>query len=133
MAPKPRRERSSRSSISVPAGRRRLGEIHRQAAAPDRQNGAKPPYGRGSSDWTDQCVVISPKLWARATACARFSEPSLMNMCLTCDFTVSGVMASERAIFLLERPWAMSLRIATSRALRESVSLDLGLGAAADW
>jgi hypothetical protein len=59
----------------------------------------------GSSDWTDQCVVISPKLWARATACARFSEPSLMNMCLTCDFTVSGAMASERAISLLERPW----------------------------
>jgi hypothetical protein len=63
----------------------------------------------------DQCVVISPKLWARATACARFSEPSLMKMCLTCDFTVSGVMASERAISLLDRPWAMSLRIAASR------------------
>jgi hypothetical protein len=56
------------------------------------------------ADRADQCVVINPKLWARATACARFSAPSLMNIFLTCDFTVSGVTSRERAISLLERP-----------------------------
>jgi hypothetical protein len=52
----------------------------------------------------DQCVVTSPRLCARASASARFSAPSFMKMCLTCDLTVSGAMARSRAISLLERP-----------------------------
>ena len=51
---------------------------------------------------------------ARDTACARFSTFSLLKMCFTCDFTVSGVMARFRAISLLDSPSAINLSMSLS-------------------
>src|SRR5258708_24074102 len=54
---------------------------------------------------------------ARATAFARLSTSSLVKIFLTCDFTVPGVIASSRAISLLDWPRAINSRMARSRGL----------------
>src|SRR5215471_12237385 len=58
---------------------------------------------------------------------ARFSTPSFVKMCFTCDLTVSGVMARDRAICLLDSPCAINLRMSPSRALKDSTISDRGL------
>jgi hypothetical protein len=69
----------------------------------------------------DESVVpAKPKLWARDIACARFSTFSLMKMCFTCDFTVSGAIVKFRAISLFDCPSAINLSIASSRTLNDS-------------
>ena len=73
-------------------------------------------------------MLASPRLCARDTACARFSTASLMKMCLTCDLTVLCAMASVRAIALLDRPWAMSLRMSLSRPLSGSAIAEVRVG-----
>src|SRR5260370_1852588 len=73
----------------------------------------------------DQLTVLAkPRLWARETACARFSTPSFTKICLTCDFTVSGAMARVWAISLLERPLVINLSISPSRFLSNSENHD---------
>jgi hypothetical protein len=57
---------------------------------------------------------------ARQIAWARRSTPSLAKMLFTWDVTVSGVIPSERAISLLDRPWPINSRILRSRRLNES-------------
>ncbi len=49
------------------------------------------PSANSYAGRTDHCVVISAKPWREPRPCARFSVPSLMNMCLTCDFHAAGV------------------------------------------
>jgi hypothetical protein len=44
------------------------------------------------------------------TACARLSTASFTKMVLMCDFTVSGTIPSSRAISLLDRPLADTLK-----------------------
>jgi len=78
-------------------------------------------YGRAA-------VLTSPRLWARDTACARFSTASSMKMRVTCDLTVSGAMERLLAISLLDWPCAISFRMSLSRALSGSAIGDIELG-----
>src|ERR1700722_12628735 len=78
------------------------------------------------------CVLASPRLCARDTACARLSTFNFAKMRFTCVFTVSGVMVRSRAISLLDSPLAISLSIVLSRALRSSAVAEEGVGPGAD-
>src|SRR5712691_3841775 len=55
-------------------------------------------------------------------------------MCFTCDLTVSGAIASSRAMALLESPSAISLWILSSRAVRASAPAEfVDAPAAGPW